>query len=54
MTPHIDLQSCTELGIAVSTNSYVSTATPIRLDQFSSEIRHELKAYGPMLKQANI
>jgi tripartite-type tricarboxylate transporter receptor subunit TctC len=30
------------------------TATPIRLDQFAAEIRRELDAYGPMLKQANI
>ena len=27
VTPHIDLRACTELGIAVSTRSYVSTAT---------------------------
>lgn len=27
VTPHIDLPACTQLGIAVSTHSYVSTAT---------------------------
>ena len=27
VTPHIDLLACTELGVAVSTHSYVSTAT---------------------------
>ncbi len=30
------------------------TATLIRLDQFAAEIRRELDACGPMLKQANI